>query len=128
MAERTKQYVYFAGSDQEVKIGLAYDPLRRTLAMRTIRPNIELFGYIPGDREAEKLLHQRFSKDRIIGEWFHFTPELQAAIKELLNSDKEAVLVPDRTGNFNPRLWDEEARRTQREQRNKHFKNLKLYR
>src|SRR6516165_10014081 len=123
MAEHTKQYVYFGISGREVKIGLAHDPPNRIADMRTARPNIKLFGCIPGSRETERHLHQCFSKDRISGEWFYFTPEVEAALRELLNNNNEAVPAPDQIKNS----CGEEFRHRQRELRIKHFKNLKLY-
>jgi hypothetical protein len=44
------------------------DPPGRAAAMRIARPDIRLLGDIPGDRETEKALQQRFSEDRIGGE------------------------------------------------------------
>ena len=123
MAEHTKQYVYFGISGREVKIGLAHDPPNRIADMRTARPNIKLFGCIPGSRETERHLHQCFSKDRISGEWFYFTPEVEAALRELLNNNNEAVPATDQIKNS----CGEEFRHRQRELRIKHFKNLKLY-
>jgi hypothetical protein len=65
MIEHTKQYVYFAVSGKEVKIGTSNDPPRQIKGMQIARPDIKLLGHILGDREAERHLHQRFSKDRI---------------------------------------------------------------
>jgi hypothetical protein len=88
---RRPQRIYFAASRLEVKIGLTTDPPRRVAAMRVVRPDIRLLGDIPGDRETEKALHARFSKDRIGGEWFHFTEEIKCAIDELLAGNNGAV-------------------------------------
>ena len=53
----------------------------------------------------------------------YFTPEVEAALKELLNNNNEAVPAPDQIENS----CSEEFRHRQRELRIKHFENLKLY-
>jgi hypothetical protein len=57
-----KQQVYLALSPSAgvVKIGVSIDPLGRTKDMRTARPDIQLLITLPGGRELEKRLHQRF--------------------------------------------------------------------
>jgi len=54
MPESSEQRVYFALSGQEVKIDLAKDPNRRVAGMRSARPDIKLFGHIPGARGLER--------------------------------------------------------------------------
>jgi hypothetical protein len=81
----SEQRIYFALSGDEIKIGVTRDPTQRVAAMRTARPDIKLFGDIPGDRYAEAALHRRFSQERISGEWFHFSSEIELAINELLS-------------------------------------------
>ena len=64
--EPNSQRVYFALSGKEVKIGVAQDPFHRVAAMRTARPDVKLFGDVPGGREVETDLHHRFSQDRAV--------------------------------------------------------------
>lgn len=45
----------------------------------------------PGDRDAEKQLHERFEEDNIRGEWFEVTSELASYIQHI--SDEPADLV-----------------------------------
>jgi Meiotically Up-regulated Gene 113 (MUG113) protein len=82
MAKLGERRVYFAVSGREVKIGLTKDPTRRFSAMRTVRPDIKLFGHILGDRQTERKLQQRFGANCIAGEWFHLTTELESVINE----------------------------------------------
>jgi excisionase family DNA binding protein len=105
MAERTEQQqrVYFAVSGREVKIGLAKDPNGRVADMRIARAGIRLFGAIRGNRKLEKDLHERFSQERISGEWFRFTPKIQIEINELLRgNDSVSPDQPDPFRRFAP--------------------------
>jgi hypothetical protein len=79
-----QQRVYFAVSGRKVKIGLAVSPARRVAVMRCARADIRLLGSIPGGREVERNLQQRFGANRIAGEWFRFTTELESVINEIL--------------------------------------------
>ena len=84
MAEPSEQQrVHFAISGREVKIGLALDPARRVDAMRIARPDVKLLGDIAGGCEIESQLHHRFAKNRIGGEWFRFTIDLEDEIDEV---------------------------------------------
>jgi len=97
MAEHTKQYVYFAVSGEEVKIGTSNNPPRRVKGMQIVRPDLKLLAYIPGGIETEARLHQRFQKFRIIGECFHLVAEIQEFVKEQLDAQykRSVALKPE---------------------------------
>lgn len=73
--------VYFiqAGDNGPIKIGVATDPRRRLINMRTAHPDVlSLLAVMPGDATLESAMHRRFAGQRIRGEWFAPTAELLA--------------------------------------------------
>jgi hypothetical protein len=44
---------------------------------------LELVGYIEGDQETEKQLHELFDDYRLSGEWFSYSEEIQDHISGL---------------------------------------------
>lgn len=75
--------VYFISARELdlVKIGYAFDPVRRFHHLRTFSPvELTLEGAIPGGRNKERELHRRFALARARGEWFRLTPGIQAEI------------------------------------------------
>jgi len=89
--------VYFVGSGKLgaglIKIGYAEDVAARlsSLQVGSAEP-LHLLGDLPGDREAEEWLHNRFGHLRVRGEWFLPAPELLDFIVESLRSEGEAKL------------------------------------
>lgn len=71
--------VYFIESGPYMKIGYSANPIQRngTVTRNGARPadlpfkaKTDLFGWIPGDRKAERRMHERFANVRVAGEWF----------------------------------------------------------
>ena len=74
-------YVYFIGCADAVKIGFTTDVDRRVYDMKTYQFSpVEVLLVIPGLRQVERELHQRFSHLRIQREWFRADPELMEFI------------------------------------------------
>jgi hypothetical protein len=92
----SQQRVYFAIHGQEVKIGVAANPPSRIKKMRTDRPDIRLLFDIPGGRELERQLHQRFRRFRIAGEWFHCAYEIQGFVNVERSKQGLEMLAPQR--------------------------------
>lgn len=64
-----------------VKIGCAYEPARRMAHMQTMSPcELALEAIFPGAYQEEKELHLQFASQRVRGEWFRITPEIEAVI------------------------------------------------
>lgn len=65
-------FVYAIGNpDGAVKIGFARNPQQRLASLRCgSQEDLRILGVLPGDRSVEAYLHQRFSAERIRGEWF----------------------------------------------------------
>ena len=86
--------IYFIQAERSkaIKIGKANDPHQRLAAFRTSSPEpLKLLGTIPGDLKEEAELHQRFSKHRLLGEWFE---------GEHIEREIEKLLFPQEAPNF----------------------------
>lgn len=79
----TGVYLLYSPLARMLKIGVTTDIDARLAAICAMSPDPEmrLLGVLPGDRELEQTLHRRFASFRSHGEWFHYTPELESAIK-----------------------------------------------
>ena len=78
--------VYFIQSpDGEfVKIGYTAGPVMvRFKQIGSLQPGLKVLGYIPGTRQTEAWLHEKFVALRSTGEWFAQTPGLQKFIAQL---------------------------------------------
>jgi len=78
-----KEYVYFIGDQEHVKIGFTGgSALRRLDQLQTGNPRqLILYGVIEGGRSLEKRLHEHFDIYRVEGEWFRLTEEIRACMK-----------------------------------------------
>ncbi len=77
--------VYFAATDSDVvKIGWSAD-LRRRLGNLTSSNHqaLRVLAIVPGGAELEALFHERFSEDRIHGEWFRLSPSIRALVESI---------------------------------------------
>jgi hypothetical protein len=76
--------VYFitARETGTVKIGCARDPKDRLAKLQTASPaKLVLEATIFGSHETEIQLHARFAEQRVRGEWFKLTDEIEAVIR-----------------------------------------------
>lgn len=91
--EKPKSWVYFLQSGERgaVKIGFTGSaPMVRLSALQTGNPEpLRLLGAVPGVREDETALHERFARFRIGGEWFRPEPELLSFIDGVLMGCRE---------------------------------------
>lgn len=77
--------IYVLRSDNLIKIGFSDDLRKRVGAIiSTVPVPVEFVGHMPGDREVEAHLHERFASTRFSGEWFVETPEMRVAFDALL--------------------------------------------
>lgn len=64
------------------KIGFSGMPKKRLTMLKTASPSMLLLeAVIPGDMTCEKALHSRFSAQKLRGEWFAISPEIDDLIK-----------------------------------------------
>lgn len=89
--------VYFIQDDGgEIKVGFSEgNPHRRLNAFRTGNPReLKLLVAIPGGREEEHALHERFADLRTRGEWFKPDPRLLGFIEGMKYAYKDAQPEP----------------------------------
>jgi hypothetical protein len=82
---RAAQSVYFIQAESgPVKIGIALDPKQRLAGLQISHfERLTLLAAAPGGIRLETQLHRRFAHLQIRGEWFRFTPEIEAEIARL---------------------------------------------
>lgn len=67
-----------------VKIGCARNPFARLATLQTAFPlELKIEAHMEGAYGREKEMHERFAKDRVRGEWFRITPEIDLLIHTL---------------------------------------------
>lgn len=79
-------WIYFlrAGTSGPIKIGTSVNVDSRIATLQTGCPDeLRLIARIRGGSGVERMLHQKFDRDRIRGEWFKPSSELVELIKEL---------------------------------------------
>jgi Meiotically up-regulated gene 113 len=81
--------IYFAGFRSRVKIGFTLGPIANRLkSLQTACPaRIELYASLWGTQACERVLHRRFSRSRLSGEWFKRTSSLSAFIAQVQETD-----------------------------------------
>ena len=87
-------YIYFvqAGEKGPVKVGLSKNPMSRVKQLQTSNPHtLKLLGIIPGDRETEEMIHDKFEDHRLEGEWFEPTNELIDIVRSLLDDQDRLI-------------------------------------
>jgi hypothetical protein len=89
--------VYIIESGPYMKIVFSDNPIARagTVTRLGKRPDdlpfeadVDLIGWIPGDRKAEAQMHKRFARIRVAGEWFWSERE---QVAELIWDDPRGV-------------------------------------
>jgi Meiotically up-regulated gene 113/Protein of unknown function (DUF3102) len=84
--------VYFieaVGADR-VKIGVSQDVGKRFRQLAASFPGpLGLLGRVAGGRARETSLHRRLANFHIGGEWFHLTPGVRTALREVIADEPE---------------------------------------
>lgn len=76
--------VYFLRSRDLIKIGFSDNVAARVAAQIAANPfGCEYVGYMPGGREVERHLHQKFADHRVRGEWFRENDALTRFIADM---------------------------------------------
>jgi len=91
--------VYFAQArtDQTtVKIGFTSDIVRRKGNLSTSTPGgVAILATLPGNKETEEYLHEKFSDDRLGGEWFRFSDGIRDFVRDVQNGKQGLVPFRD---------------------------------
>lgn len=75
--------VYFITAREvgRVKIGCAFDPHQRFEKIQAMSPcELKLEAILKGSHAEERAIHKLFCEERIRGEWFELTDEIEAVI------------------------------------------------
>ena len=81
---RRRTYVYFIRNGNTVKIGHSHSPHKRMASMRTANhAKLEMLAITDGGAMRERVLHKRFAKFRLSGEWFTLAPDITKYISGL---------------------------------------------
>lgn len=97
-----KIYFIQQGNDGPIKIGITWDVKKRFDHMKTFSPHpLRILAIINGDSKKERLLHQKFKKEWLQGEWFKSSERLMQFIQTLeknktteIEMDGEKLLAP----------------------------------
>lgn len=103
--EDNNGFVYFVKADVTIKIGYAKDVYKRLKALQTANPiQLELIGYIPGNKEKESSLHALFDDYRLSGEWFKYSDEIREYIASLnlITGEEQVCQNETQAENSNP--------------------------
>lgn len=91
--------VYFAQArtDQtSVKIGFTSDLPARTKNLSVSTPGgVAILATLPGNKETEEYLHDKFADHRLGGEWFRCSDEIRDFMRDIANGKQGLVLFPD---------------------------------
>ena len=77
-------FVYFILTPElnRVKIGHSKVPFIRMTDLQVYCPcKLKILGLFIGSRQMEQDLHEQFSADSVIGEWFEYSPDIQAHLE-----------------------------------------------
>lgn len=77
-------FVYFIGTADTVKIGVTTSLSHRLRTIQLSSPvHVELLAQVRGGLATEQGFHAEFAPDRLHGEWFRRSPEINARLHEL---------------------------------------------
>jgi len=83
--EEPKSSIYFIEllGSEVIKIGFSRDPESRLRQMQTSNPHeLRMLKVISGGYEKEAEIHEKFSKNRVRGEWFKASKKLRKYIED----------------------------------------------
>jgi Meiotically up-regulated gene 113 len=91
---RRSPSVYFVRDGRSIKIGITNNVSSRLSSLQTGNPRqLKLLGSFKGTARDEAELHDKFWRDRGLGEWFKDTAELQTVIRDRCRPANDNVPV-----------------------------------
>ena len=91
-------FMRFARSRSPVKIGRANDPVSRLKTLQVALPyRLKLLGTLDGCGDYEIAFHCHLSKFRMLGEWFKWSPLVEATVGLALEGGdwKDAIALKE---------------------------------
>lgn len=108
-------YVIQQRNNGPIKIGKSGDLINRMGVLKQGNPySFQILAVLEGGAELERRLHQRFSRYRIYGEWFHPANEIIREFRILNDGDQSCLCGSYEvkiTSNISPTLVRAAARR-----------------
>ncbi len=93
------EFVYFIRCLDTVKIGYS-SGLSRKEQLQTGNPSqLEIIAIIPGGRQLERLLHQRFAEYNVRKEWFRLVPPIMTWLVEHITDRFQPASMAESQGN-----------------------------
>ncbi len=100
-------YIYAVRFGPYVKIGTTTDPVARLRQLRgrhrgTLSPDdlsvdeVEPLFVVQGDYRTEHLIHCLFTEDRVLGEWYQWTPRIETWVRSLDDSYRSGFTTSTR--------------------------------
>jgi len=76
-------FVYFVQYGDRIKVGYSKNPKGRLQTLKSSNGGEMIpIAVLPGTRQQEKLIHERFREYSICGEWYHDCAEIRRQIEE----------------------------------------------
>jgi DNA-binding XRE family transcriptional regulator len=86
--------IYFLKGGDRIKIGCSSHIRKRISNLQCSNPDkLHLSLVIDGDRNVEHTLHTKFQKDKIRGEWFHYSKDIDNYILTMQRAGKDKKSV-----------------------------------
>ncbi len=83
-ARKRSAFVYFIQDDLQVKIGHSVNPRARLRELQCATHRVlKLLATCKGGQQRERLLHKKFAKHRLKGEWFKLSPQIAGYIEQI---------------------------------------------
>lgn len=97
MSKQGHIYIGYDESNRYFKIGKSINPARREKEIANMNPTFKILTHVqvPDQDEFERMLHNRYSSRRVVGEWFDLSAK---DISELTDGKLSADFINTITG------------------------------
>lgn len=83
-----KRIYFVSDGNGHIKIGSSANPSARVASLQTgTAMKLTLMGHRPGGSEGERLLHDCFAEERVVGEWFRARGKLMEFLLDVVEHD-----------------------------------------
>lgn len=82
-------FVYILRAGDHFKIGFSTNAMARLFTLKTSGPiKVDFMIVVPGTVAMERLLHLKFTPNRVAGEWFKVGPNFDNLVRQLTNGSR----------------------------------------